>query len=223
MELKVCHLYPELLNLYGDTGNVAALVYIGKKLGIDAVVDRVTLGDSKSFTGYDIIFIGGGQDSEQRLIVPEIKAFRGAELRAAARDGVTVLGICGGYQLLGNYYETLNGERLEFSGAVDFYTKAAPKRAVGTLRFRCFQESGGTAVRGFENHSGRTYLGKGVSSLGTVTEGVGNNGDGGEGVRFLNVFGTYSHGPVLPNNPKLCEVILKTAMGRKYGEQRDWT
>ena len=211
MELKVCHLYPELLNLYGDSGNIAALIHIGQRLGLGVSVERVTLGDRKSLAGYDLIFIGGGQDSEQRLIAPEIKAFRGAELRAAARDGVVILGICGGYQLLGNYYETLGGEKLGFSGTVDFYTKAAEKRAVGTLRFRCFPKSGGISVRGFENHSGRTYLGREVSPLGAVTEGVGNNGDGGEGVRFLNVFGTYSHGPLLPNNPELCELILKTA------------
>ncbi len=217
MELRVCHLYPELLNLYGDSGNVAALCYIGRKLGISVSAERVMLGDRRSLAGFDIVFIGGGQDREQRLAVPEIKAFRGAEIRAAVRGGTTFLGICGGYQLLGHYYETLSGEKLGFSGAVDLYTKASPKRAVGTLRFSCFPESGGSAVRGFENHSGLTYLADGVSPLGRVEEGVGNNCGGYEGVRFLNAFGTYSHGPVLPNNPDLCETVLKTAIFEKYG------
>lgn len=215
MELKVCHLYPELLNLYGDTGNIAALKFSGGKMGFKVSVERMTLGDRRSFGGYDIIFIGGGQDSEQRLIAPEIKAFRGAELRAAVSDGITVLGICGGYQLLGHYYETLGGEKLEFSGAVGFYSKAFPNRAVGALRFKCLPESGGAEVTGFENHSGRTFLDEGISPLGTVTEGVGNNGGGGEGVRFLNAFGTYSHGPLLPNNPDFCRTVLMTALKRK--------
>lgn len=212
MKLRVCHLYADIMNLYGDSGNIAAIIHMGKKLGLEVEVERVTLGDRRSLAGFDLIFIGGGQDSEQRLISPEIKSFRGAELRAAVRDGITLLGICGGYQLLGHSYETLSGEKLDFCGAVDFYTKAFAERAVGTLKFTCLPESGGSVVKGFENHSGRTFLFGGISPLGRVSKGIGNNGrDGGEGVRYLNVFGTYSHGPVLPNNPGLCEVIINTA------------
>ena len=121
--------------------------------------------------------------------------------------------------MLGAYYQNAAGHRCGFLGAFDFYTEAGERRMIGNFAFRCGAESSGSVVVGFENHAGRTFLGEGVSPLGQVLAGGGNNGaDGGEGVRWKNVFGTYSHGPVLPKNPALCDCILETALERKYGK-----
>ena len=121
--------------------------------------------------------------------------------------------------MLGHYYENQAGVRCEFLGAIDFYTKSKPGRLIGNYSFRCYPISGGSTVLGFENHSGRSFLGPDASPLGKVINGFGNNGeDKTEGVRYKNVFGTYSHGPVLPKNPELCDFILKTALEHKYGK-----
>ena len=218
MELRICHLYPDVLNLYGDGGNIRALENRLRWRGHDVTVTPLPLGAQGSFTDCDLIFIGGGQDFEQELLLADLARGRGAALKSAIADGVSVLAVCGGYQMLGAYYQNQAGHRCGFLGAIDFYTEAGDKRMIGNFAFRCGAESGGSAVVGFENHSGRTRLGSGVSPLGQVLAGFGNNGaDGGEGVRFLNVFGTYSHGPVLPKNPALCDTILETALARKYG------
>ena len=127
-----------------------------------------------------------------------------------------MLAICGGYQMLGNYYKTWDGQQCDFIGAIDLYTVGSKDRMIGNFVFRCGAESGGSTVVGFENHSGKTYLGSGVRPLGEILSGGGNNGsDGTEGVRYHNVFGTYSHGPILPKNPELCDHILETAFRRK--------
>ncbi len=217
-KLRICHLYPDVLNLYGDGGNVRALENRLRWRGLEASVTPVPLGAGDDLAGYDLIFIGGGQDFEQELLLADLAGGRGADLRGAIADGVTVLAVCGGYQMLGEYYQNQAGRRCGFLGAVDFHTEAGETRMIGNFAFRCGAESGGSVVAGFENHSGRTRLGPGVRPLGHVLKGYGNNGgDGGEGVRFLNVFGTYSHGPVLPKNPALCDAILETALARKYG------
>ena len=217
-ELKICHLYPDVLNLYGDGGNIRALENRLRWRGLGAAVTPLPLGETDALTGYDLIFIGGGQDFEQELLLADLARGRGAALRSAIADGVTVLAVCGGYQMLGEYHQNQAGRRCAFLGAIDFSTEAGETRMIGNFAFRCGEESGGSVVVGFENHSGRTRLGPGLSPLGQVLSGFGNNGaDGGEGVRFRNVFGTYSHGPVLPKNPALCDHILETALGRKYG------
>ena len=218
MELKICHLYPDLLNLYGDGGNIRALENRLRWRGLDASVKPLPLGETDDLTGYDLIFIGGGQDFEQELLLADLARGKGDDLRRAIEDGVTVLAVCGGYQMLGEYYQNQAGRRCGFLGAIDFHTEAGETRMIGNFAFRCGAESGGSVVVGFENHSGRTCLGPGAAPLGQVLKGYGNNGeDGGEGVRFRNVFGTYSHGPVLPKNPALCDAILETALARKYG------
>lgn len=215
MELKICHLYPDVLNLYGDRGNVLCMKKRLEWRGIDCSVTELPLGHRANFSDFDLFFIGGGQDFEQTLLLEDLATGKAKDLIAAAEDGKTVLGICGGYQLLGHYYETAAGERCDFLGLADFYTVGAATRMIGNFSFDCE----GQTVVGFENHSGKTWLAEGLCPLGRVISGNGNNGeDGTEGLRYKNVFGTYSHGPILPKNPSLCDKILMTALMRKYGE-----
>ncbi|MDO4285535.1 MAG: glutamine amidotransferase [Eubacteriales bacterium] len=218
MELKICHLYPEVLNLYGDRGNILCLQKRLEWRGIPCEVTSLKIGEKADLSQFDLFFIGGGQDFEQEVLLGDLRAGKGAEIRAAIEDGRTFLCICGGYQMLGHYYQTADGVKCEFLGAVDLYTVGARERMIGNYAFRLGEESGGSVVVGFENHSGKTYLGQGVLPLGTVMKGYGNNGeDQTEGVRYKNVFGSYSHGPILPKNPLLCDVILESALTRKYG------
>ena len=217
-ELNICHLYPDVLNLYGDRGNILCLRRRLEWRGISAKIEERPIGSESSLRGFDLIFIGGGQDFEQETLLDDLHRGKDIELRAAIDDGVAVLAICGGYQMLGRYYETHDGRRCDFVGDIDLYTVGGEKRMIGNYVFRCGGESGGSTVVGFENHSGRTFLGAGVTPLGSVISGFGNNGgDRTEGVRYKNVFGSYSHGPLLPKNPELCDVILQTALARKYG------
>ena len=179
---------------------------------------RLPIGETARLAGFDLVFIGGGQDFEQQVLLEDLHRGKDREIRAAIEDGVCFLTICGGYQMLGSYYETYDGQRCDFIGALDLYTVGAKERMIGNYKFRCGPESGGSLVVGFENHSGKTWLGSSVQPLGTVLAGYGNNGeDGTEGARYRNVFGTYSHGPLLPKNPALCDHILLTALTRKYG------
>jgi len=218
MELKICHLYPDILNLYGDRGNVFCLEKRLEWRGIGADVTRMPLGSAASLAGFDIVFAGGGQDFLRPALLDELRRGRAAEIKAAIEDGVTFLTVCGGFQLLGNYFEDAKGNKTELIGAVDMYTLAGTKRNIGNYKFKCSEDAGGSTVIGFEDHSGCSYLAKGINPLGTVLSGFGNNGsDKGEGVHYKNVFGTYSHGPVLPKNPEFCDHILLTALKRKYG------
>ncbi|MEG0662028.1 MAG: glutamine amidotransferase, partial [Anaerovoracaceae bacterium] len=128
------------------------------------------------------------------------------------------LAICGGYQILGNYYKTWDGQQFDYMGCLDIYTEGHQDRMIGNYMFTC-DALGGEKIVGFENHSGKTYRGKGSLPIGKVLAGHGNNGeDGTEGVAYKNVFATYSHGPVLPKNPKFCDLLLRKALERKYGE-----
>ena len=215
--LRICHLYPDLLNLYGDRGNMVCLVRRLRWRGVGCEVVGVGLGEPLHASAFDLIFIGGGQDAEQAALREDLQGSKARELRAAAADGVAMLGICGGYQLLGHEYRTAAGETLEYLGVCDFVTESAPDapRLIGNL---VFEMPDGTRVVGFENHGGRTRLGPGVSPLGRVICGFGNNGeDGTEGVRDRNIFGTYAHGPALPKNPSLADAVLSCAYERKYG------
>ena len=219
MELKICHLYPDVLNLYGDGGNIRCLVQRLKWRGIGAEVTKMPLGAKVSLKGFDLVFIGGGQDFEQEVLLEDLHRGRDKELIEAVRDGMTILAICGGYQMLGTYYETHDGKRCDFVGALDLYTVGAKTRMIGNYMYRVDEKLGGFTVAGFENHSGKTRLGPGVEPLGKVLTGFGNNGeDGTEGAHCNNVFGTYSHGPLLPKNPDFADLLIKTALERKYGK-----
>ena len=219
MKLKICHLYPDVLNLYGDGGNIRCLTQRLSWRGIETELKKLPIGSKDRLSDADLIFIGGGQDFEQQVLLEDLHRGRDRELCAAIEDGVTVLAICGGYQLLGSYYETHDGQRCDFIGALDLYTVGAKKRMIGNYMFRCGEALGGMTVVGFENHSGRTHLGSSLVPLGQVLSGFGNNGDDGtEGAHYKNVFGTYSHGPMLPKNPAFADLLLRTALERRYGQ-----
>lgn len=216
MELKICHLYPDILNLYGDRGNILCMEQRLRWRGVDVVTEGVSIGEMLDASQYDLIFVGGGQDFEQEVLLEDLNGGKTAELKAAIEDGIAVLAICGGYQMLGHYYETWDGQKCAFTGAVDLYTVGSKQRMIGNYMFSCDELD--TTIVGFENHSGKTYLGSGVKPMGKVLSGYGNNGeDGFEGARYNNVFATYSHGCLLPKNPKLCDFILQTSLARKYG------
>lgn len=218
MELKICHLYPEVLNLYGDGGNIICMTRRLKWRGIGASVTKVPLGSAASLSGFDLVFIGGGQDFEQELLLADLRRGRDKEILAAVEDGMPFLTICGGYQILGNYYETFDGKHCDFIGALDMHTIGSKKRMIGNYKFKLNDSAGGSVVVGFENHSGKTKLGRRVQPLGTILSGYGNNGsDNTEGAHYKNVYGTYSHGPLLPKNPQFCDHILLTALQHKYG------
>ncbi len=217
MELKICHLYPDILNLYGDRGNVICMEHRLRWRDIDVVTTGVSIGEPLHAADYDLFFIGGGQDFEQEVLLGDLGGGKADEIKAAVADGKTFLAICGGYQMLGAYYKTWDGVQCDFIGALDLYTIGSKERMIGNYMFTC-EELNGQTVVGFENHSGKTYLGSGVRPMGKVLTGHGNNGeDGGEGARYNNVFATYSHGCLLPKNPVLCDHILTTALAQKYG------
>lgn len=203
--VKIVHLYPKELSLYGDNGNVLCLYKRLKKRGY--LVDVVDVGIGDSIPDFDIMFIGGGQDKEMRIIANDVKR-KGEMLSYCVNSGKAVLAICGGFQLLGNYYQDVNANKLALSSALNFYTVASNKRHIGNIVF----ESDFGAVVGFENHSGVTCLGNDVKPLGKIICGFGNNGKGYEGVIFNNTIGTYAHGPVLPKNPLLADTIIKRAL-----------
>lgn len=216
MELNICHLYPDVLNLYGDRGNVLCMQQRLAWRGITANITGCPIGEKLHANDFDLFFIGGGQDFEQEVLLRDLSGEKTAELIGAIEDEKVVLAICGGYQMLGQYYKTWDGVQCDFTGALDLYTVGSEERMIGNLAFSC--ERVGTMV-GFENHSGKTYLGKGVRPLGSVLSGFGNNGeDGSEGASYKNVFASYAHGPLLPKNPQFCDLLLKTALERKYGE-----
>lgn len=214
-ELRIFHLYPDVLNLYGDRGNVLCLKRRLEWRGLGCSMTEVPMGERARLSEADICFIGGGQDFEQGLLMEDLRGGRAQEIKSAVEDGVTFLCVCGGYQLMGHYYETAAGERCPFIGALDLATVGDAERMIGNF---AFETAFGTVV-GFENHSGRTRLGGGVEPLGRVLRGSGNNGeDGTEGARYKNVFCTYSHGPVLPKNPAFADALLASALERRCGD-----
>ena len=216
MELKICHLYPDALNLYGDRGNVLCMERRLQWRGIDVTTTGVPVGERLNAADYDLFFIGGGQDFEQAVLLKDLAGDKTAQIRSAIEDGKTFLAICGGYQMLGQYYKTWDGVQCDFTGALNLYTVGSKQRMIGNYMYTC--DELGTTVVGFENHSGKTYLGDGVKPIGKVMAGFGNNGeDGFEGARYKNVFATYSHGCLLPKNPQVADFMLKTALERKYG------
>lgn len=216
MIIRIAHLYPDMLNLYGDRGNIIALTERMKARNIEVITDQITMGKSFNADNYDILFVGGGQDFEQDVLLDDLKKGKDLEIKKAIESGKVFLAICGGYQMLGKYYKTYDGKKLEYMGALDFYTEGKEERMIGNYAFKTKE---GIEIVGFENHSGRTYLGKNVEPLGKMIKGYGNNGeDGTEGVRYKNTFGTYSHGPILPKNAQFADLLISKAVENKYGK-----
>ena len=218
LKLTIAHLYPKLLNIYGDFGNVLALKRRCEYRNIDFEIVSVNVGDEIDIEKNDIYFSGGGQDKQQIEVSAELQK-RKDSLTRAANDGRVFLAICGGYQLLGKYYQPHDGEKLRGIGILDAYTVAGDTRFIGNVTAETDFLEPKTLV-GFENHAGLTYLEDGTVPIAKVVVGNGNNSkDGGEGGRKNNVFGTYLHGSVLPKNPHFTDYLIKKALEVKYGKE----
>jgi CobQ-like glutamine amidotransferase family enzyme len=215
-DLRICHLYPEHLNIYADRGNIAVLRYRCERRGIGFAVAGSGPGDP--LPEADLYYLGGGQDRDQVAVAGDLVG-KADDLRAAVDGGAAVLAVCGGYQLLGHGYRGHAGDDMPGTGLVDLVTEAGPSRMIGNIAIRCELDAGDPhTIVGFENHAGRTRLGAGVEPLGRVLHGNGNNGsDGGEGVRAGRVIGTYIHGPLLPKNPWLADWLIQASLERRHG------
>lgn len=217
MELNICHLYPDLLNVYGDIGNILILKHRAEQRNITVNITNVSLNDEFSGDEYDIVFFGGGQDYEQSIVSTDLINTKKAELIKYINNGKVFLTICGGYQLLGKYYTTPEGEKLEGLGVLDIYTDGGDTRFIGNTVIE--NEDTGETYVGFENHSGRTFINN-LKPLGKVIKGYGNNGsDGYEGCIYKNTYGTYFHGSFLSKNPEFADRLIKTALKNKYGDE----
>lgn len=213
--LNVCHLYGDLMNTYGDLGNILVLNYLAEKMGVELTSEVISLDQAFDPDKYDIIVFGGGQDFEQSIVSKDIQTKK-AGLTDFIEDNGSVVAICGGYQLLGHYYIGANGEKLLGIGALDHYTdKQKDHRFIGNVVIE--NEETGEQYHGFENHQGITFLGQGERPLGKVLEGHGNNGqDKTEGAIYKNVYCTYFHGPILARNNQIAKHVLINALKRKY-------
>jgi CobQ-like glutamine amidotransferase family enzyme len=220
--LRLCALYPELMNIYADRGNIAVLRARCEWRGIGFELGSATLGDPLDSGAHDFFYMGGGQDRDQIAVAHDMVATKRDALQAAADRGAVVLAVCGGYQLLGHTYE-LGAEQLPGVGLVDLRTVREPgPRLIGNCAIEADLGGGGRVIAGFENHGGRTYLGAGERPLGRVLSGHGNNGrDGFEGVHRRNVIGTYLHGPLLPKNMWLADCLIELALGIELEPLRD--
>lgn len=213
--LKVCHLYGDLMNTYGDIGNILVLKHLAEQMGVELESEVISLDQEFDKDKYDIVIFGGGQDFEQSIISKDIQNKKAALTDFIEDDG-SMVAICGGYQLLGHYYIGANGEKLEGIGALDHYTKKQENnRFIGNVLIE--NKETGEKYRGFENHQGITFLGEGERPLGNVLEGYGNNGeDKTEGAIYKNVYCTYFHGPILARNNQIAKHVLMNALTRKY-------
>ncbi len=218
-ELRVCALYPQLMNIYADRGNLLVLERrcAWRELGFRLSV--ADLGEALDPRAADLLYIGGGQDRDQRACAFDLAEVKRAAVHAAVERGALVLGVCGGYQLLGTSY-VLGDEELPGLGLVDLRTVREPgERLIGNVAIEVDLGAGPRILAGFENHGGRTYLGSGEVALGRVLRGHGNNGrDSGEGVRRGRVIGTYLHGPLLPKNAWLADWLIATALDLEPAE-----
>lgn len=216
LKISIAHLYPTLLNLYGDMGNIITLFKRCEWRGISVEFEEIGIGDS--INEHDFYFIGGGQDKQQQDVAGEL--YKNKDFLQTERDrGAVFLGICGGYQLFGHYYQPFEGDKLLGISLMDAYTVAGKKRFIGNVTVETNFLNPKTLV-GFENHSGLTYLQGDTKPLGKVVVGNGNNGtDKNEGARYKNVFGTYLHGSLLPKNPHFADYLIELALEKRYGEK----
>lgn len=215
MELNICHLYPDLLNVYGDVGNILILKNRAEVRDIKVNIINVSLNDEFNKDDYDIVFFGGGQDYEQSIVSKDLISNKKEQLSSYIEEGKVLIAICGGYQLLGKYYTTPTGEKLEGLGILNIYTEAGDTRFIGNTAI--YNEEWDETYVGFENHSGRTYIND-LKPLGKCLHGYGNNGqDEYEGCVYKNTYCTYFHGSLLSKNPELSDRMIKNALELKYG------
>ena len=214
MKLRICHLYGNLMNTYGDNGNLLMLQHRAKKFGYEVETTLISLEEDFNPEEFDIVMFGGGQDYEQTVVAKDLQNKKDTLIEYIEDDGV-VVAICGGFQLLGRYYVNASGERLNGISAIDVCTNGQfPNRLIGDVEI--FNEEFGETYLGYENHIGRTYLGKNMKPLGTVVKGYGNNEeDHAEGCHYKNVFCSYFHGPILVRNQHLTDRIIQTAAQRR--------
>ncbi len=212
-KLVIGYLYGDLMNIYGDTGNIITLQKRAEWRGIKVEIKSISIGDKLKPGECDIYFFGGGQDQAQEVVARDlVVSSKGKVIKQEVEKGVPLLAICGGYQLLGDYYQPHKGPKLKGVGLFPVYTVASYDRMIGNLVI----ESQFGKLVGFENHSGKTYLKPGSESLGKVIKGFGNNGgDKQEGCIYKNAIGCYMHGSLLPKNPKLADWLLEKALGEK--------
>jgi hypothetical protein len=213
--LRMCSLYPDLMNIYADRGNVAVLRARCEWRGLGFEHSASGLGEALDPDSADLFYMGGGQDRDQVLVAEDMVATKRQALHAAQDRGAVILAVCGGYQLLGSSYQ-LADDKLPGVGLVDLHTVREPgPRLIGNCAIESdLSRDGETVIAGFENHGGRTYLGAGEKPLGKVLNGFGNNGkDGFEGVHHGNTIGTYLHGPLLPKNIWLADRLIELALG----------
>ena len=220
-ELKLLYLYPDMLELYGDYGNIQVLKYRMEKRNIKLIVDRYSIGDSMpNFAEYDIVFAGGGADNEQSILSEDLIKYK-EEIKEAVNNGTFFLLICGAYQLFGKYYKGVEGNIIPGLEIFDYYTEAEPdrrKRCIGNIVIDVKIGDLDTKVIGFENHGGQTYDIK--SPFGKVLYGNGNKfEDIEEGYMQKNVIATYLHGPLLSKNPDVADYIISYCLERKYNEK----
>jgi CobQ-like glutamine amidotransferase family enzyme len=219
-EINICYLYPDILNLYSDIGNIIALSKRCEWRGITCNIHNITLGDNYMPENYDITFMGSGQIKERDIVYKDIVANKFSEIANAIENNKVFLCINTSYQLLGNYYKTSDGTEIELLQLINFWSVEKDTRSVGNLIFECdflMSENFDGKIVGFENHLANTYLGSGVTPLGKVLYGHGNNGeDGLEGAIYKNTFCSYSHGSLLPKNPALTDYLITLALKEKY-------
>lgn len=213
MKLVLGWFYPNLMSIYGDRGNIIALEYRCKQRGIEFEVVPIEIDKKEDLSRFDILFFGGGQDKEQSIISEDFIGYK-KDMQGFHKSNKPMLAICGGYQLLGNYFITKDEKKIPGLGLLDFYTKASDTRMIGNVIIKTNFLS--DKIVGFENHSGKTYLGK-EKAFADVTLGNGNNGeDKTEGVVSNGIIGTYLHGPILPKNPEFGDWLIKKALDIKY-------
>ena len=220
MRFTVGWLYPDLMNIYGDRGNILTLLKRAEWHGLVPSLQEIQRGPaSETISDVDVFFFGGGQDREQALIYDDLKQHKEQHLHKAITDGAEILAVCGGYQLLGHYYRTADGERYDGIGLLDVTTEAGNKRFIGDVVVQSDIEGlKPSELVGFENHSGRTFLGPNAKPLGRVITGHGNNGsDKTEGAVQQGIIGTYLHGSLLPKNPQLADYVIGRAITRRGG------
>lgn len=233
LTLNICHLYPDLMDTYGDRGNIIAITQRCKWRGINTTFTPISLEEKIDQEKFDIYFFGGGQDIQQEIVEKDLQK-KAKDIKKAVDQGSVILSICGGYQLLQNYFKTLDGKMIKGIGIFDAHTVGSTTRMIQNLLVELnpglqseikivypttYYKLHTTNLIGFENHSGKTYLGKSLKPLGKVIKGSGNNGeDKTEGAIYKNAFGCYLHGSLLPKNPHFADYLISKALKRRYGE-----